>query len=53
MLDAMMSLLDTHDDKWGESSSADERYQVTLPDGGVEHVRTKDDVRALLFKHYR
>ena len=52
MLNAMMNLLDTHDDKWGESSG-DERYEVTLPDGDVEQVRTKDDVRALLFKHYR
>jgi hypothetical protein len=52
MLDAMMNLLDTHDDKWGESSG-DERYEVTLPDGDVAQVRTKDDVRALLFKHYR
>jgi hypothetical protein len=52
MLNAMMNLLDTHDDKWGESGG-DERYEVTLPDGDVEHVRTKDDVRALLFKHYR
>jgi hypothetical protein len=53
MLDAMMNLLDTHADKWGEASSGDERYEVTLPDGGVERVRTKDDVRALLFEHYR
>ena len=52
MLNAMMNPLDTHDDKWGESGG-DERYEVTLPDGDVEHVRTKDDVRALLFKHYR
>jgi hypothetical protein len=52
MLDEMMSLLDTHDDKWGESSG-DERYAVELPDGSSEHVRTKDDVKALLFEHYR
>lgn len=52
MLDEMMSLLDTHDDKWGESSG-DERYAVDLPDGSTEQVRTKDDVKALLFKHYR
>ena len=38
MLNAMMNLLDTHDDKWGESSG-DERYEVTLPDGDVEQVR--------------
>ncbi|WP_248896991.1 hypothetical protein [Haloplanus halobius] len=52
MLDEMMNLLDTHDDKWGESSG-DERYAVELPDGSSEQVRTKDDVKALLFKHYR
>jgi len=52
MLNEMMSLLDTHDDKWGESSG-DERYAVELPDGTTEQVRTKDDVKALLFKHYR
>jgi hypothetical protein len=52
MLDEMMNLLDTHDDKWGESSG-DERYAVDLPDGSSEQVRTKDDVKALLFEHYR
>ncbi|WIV68070.1 hypothetical protein [Natrialbaceae archaeon AArc-T1-2] len=52
MLDRMMSLLETHDDKWAESPSADYRYRVTLPDGTTEDVQTKDDVRALLFKHY-
>ncbi|MFD1564865.1 hypothetical protein ACFR99_15105 [Haloarchaeobius amylolyticus] len=53
MLDEMMSLLETHDDKWRESSSADYRYAVDLPDGSTEQVQTKDDVRALLFKNYR
>ncbi|MFD1633737.1 hypothetical protein ACOZ4L_12960 [Haloplanus ruber] len=52
MLNEMMSLLDTHDDKWDESDG-DERYAVALPDGTTEQVRTKDDVKALLFKHYR
>jgi len=52
MLNEMMSLLDTHDDKWGESAG-DERYEVELPDGSTEQVRTKDDVKALLFKNYR
>ncbi|GAB6859959.1 hypothetical protein [Haloplanus litoreus] len=52
MLNEMMSLLDTHDDKWGESGG-DERYEVELPDGTTEQVRTKDDVKALLFKQYR
>ena len=50
-LDAMMSLLDTHDDKWHEGDG-DARYEVELPDGDVETARTKDDVRALLFKNY-
>jgi hypothetical protein len=53
MLDEMMNLLRTHDDKWEEASSGDARYAVTLPDGSVETVQTKDDVRALLFKNYR
>lgn len=53
MLDEMMSLLETHDDKWEESASADYRYSVELPDGSTEDVQTKDDVRALLFKNYR
>ncbi|WP_049925076.1 hypothetical protein [Halopiger goleimassiliensis] len=53
MLDEMMSLLETHNDKWEESDSADYRYTVTLPDGSTEDVQTKDDVRALLFKNYR
>ncbi|QCS42837.1 hypothetical protein [Natrinema versiforme] len=53
MLDEMMSLLETHDDKWDESDSADYRYTVELPDGSTEQVQTKDDVRALLFKNYR
>ncbi|MCU4752778.1 hypothetical protein OB919_12460 [Halobacteria archaeon AArc-curdl1] len=52
MLNKMMSLLDTHDDKWEESPSADYRYRVDLPDGGTKDVQTKDDVRALLFKNY-
>lgn len=50
-LDAMMSLLDTHADKWREGDG-DVRYEVDLPDGSVETARTKDDVRALLFKNY-
>ncbi|ELZ13312.1 hypothetical protein C477_22690 [Haloterrigena salina JCM 13891] len=53
MLDEMMSLLETHDDKWAESNAADYRYEVELPDGTTEQVQTKDDVRALLFKNYR
>ncbi|WP_418282940.1 Rho termination factor N-terminal domain-containing protein [Halorubrum sp. DTA98] len=50
-LNAMLDLLDTHSDKW-ESGNGDARYEVTLPDGSVESARTKDDVRALLFRHY-
>lgn len=50
-LDAMLSLLETHSDKWS-SADGDARYEVELPDGTVESARTKDDVRAALFKHY-
>ncbi|USZ70801.1 hypothetical protein [Natronosalvus halobius] len=52
MLNKMMNLLDTHEDKWDESPAADYRYRVTLPDDSTEDVQTKDDVRALLFKNY-
>lgn len=52
-LQAMMNLLDTYDEHWDESDAEDARYEVTLPDGGVEYARTKDDVRSILFKHYR
>jgi len=50
-LNTMLSLLQTHDDKWSENSG-DARYEVQLPDGSSEAARTKDDVRALLFKNY-
>lgn len=50
-LDAMLSLLDTHEDKWWPADG-DARYEVELPDGSVESARTKDDVRAALFRHY-
>ncbi|GAD51344.1 putative peptidoglycan bound protein [Halarchaeum acidiphilum MH1-52-1] len=49
----MMALLEEHDDAWEEVDSSDGKYVVTLPDGSSEHARTRDDVRALLFKHYR
>lgn len=52
-LQQMMRLLDEHDDVWEEVDSNDGKYAVELPDGSTEHARTKDDVRALLFKHYR
>lgn len=51
-LNAMMSLLDEHADKWAESGG-NEPYEVELPDGSTETARTKDDVRGLLFRHYR
>jgi hypothetical protein len=53
MLNEMMSLLDTHDDKWTEADTEETKYEVELPDGESETVQTKDDVRALLFKNYR
>jgi hypothetical protein len=52
-LNSMMSLLADHDEKWFEASGGEEKYEVDLPDGTTERARTKDDVRALLFKHYR
>jgi hypothetical protein len=51
-LERMMGLLDDHEDVWEQSESEEGRYAVTLPDGSTERVRTKDDVRALLFQHY-
>lgn len=48
----MLDLLETHDDKWRETDG-EERYEVDLPDGGVETARTRDDVKAILFKQYR
>ncbi|MFC4406059.1 hypothetical protein [Haloarchaeobius iranensis] len=51
-LNAMMNLLDTHEDKWREASKEDARYEVDMPDGTTQYVQTKDDVRAHLFKNY-
>lgn len=51
-LEEMMNLLETHRDKWREASG-EAPYEVDLPDGDVEPARTKDDVRALLFRHYQ
>jgi len=51
-LNAMMNLLDTHDDKWREASKEDARYEVDMPEGHTEYVQTKDDVRAHIFKNY-
>ncbi|ERH05467.1 MAG: Rho termination factor, N-terminal domain protein [Halonotius sp. J07HN4] len=50
-LNAMLSLMETHDDKWW-ATDGDARYKVELPDGSVESARTKDDVRAMLFTNY-
>ncbi|MEF8886594.1 MAG: Rho termination factor N-terminal domain-containing protein [Haloarculaceae archaeon] len=50
-LTATLSLLETHDDKWRQADG-DARYEVELPDGSIETARTKDDVRAVLFKNY-
>jgi len=52
-LNEMMNLLEDHEDVWEESGAGEAKYQVELPDGDVESAATKDDVRALLFKHYR
>ncbi|MWG35629.1 hypothetical protein [Halomarina oriensis] len=51
-LQAMMNLLDTHGNKWREGDG-EARYEVDLPNGSVETVQTRDDVRAVLFKNYR
>jgi predicted flap endonuclease-1-like 5' DNA nuclease len=51
-LQQAMSLLDAHDGRWREADG-DEPYEVDLPDGSTEAVRTKDDVRRLLFKHWK
>ncbi|MFT4950049.1 MAG: hypothetical protein ACI9CA_002193 [Natronomonas sp.] len=50
-LTAALNLLETHDDKWRQADG-DARYEVELPDGDVQTARTKDDIRAVLFKHY-
>jgi hypothetical protein len=52
-LNSVMSLLDDHDGRWRETGGGEEKYEVDLPDGGTERARTKDDVRAVLFRHYR
>ncbi len=52
-LSAMMNLLETHREKWGETPAEGGRYEVELPDGELEVVQTRDDVRAVLFRNYR
>ena len=51
-LQQAMNLLEAHDDRWREGSG-DEPYEVDLPDGSTEAVRTKDDIKRLLFKHWK
>ncbi|MFC7020311.1 MULTISPECIES: hypothetical protein [Haloarcula] len=45
-------LLREHDDKWRRTEEGEAPYEVDLPDGTTEGVRTKDDVRQYLFKNY-
>jgi len=52
-LNSVMSLLGDHDEVWREADGGEAKYEVDLPDGGTERARTKDDVRAVLFEHYR
>lgn len=47
----MMNLLEDHADKWRPGED-DVGYEVDLPDGSTETARTKDDVKAILFRHY-
>jgi hypothetical protein len=51
ILSAANQLLNNHDDKW-RKGSGEEPYEVDLPDGSTADVRTRDDVKQLLFKHY-
>lgn len=53
LLKEMTSLLETYDDVWENADTEEARYVVDLPDGTTANAQTKDDVRALLFKHYR
>ncbi|KAB7513940.1 hypothetical protein DM867_09115 [Halosegnis rubeus] len=48
----MLNLLEDHEEKWREADG-DARYEVDLPDGSTETARTRDDVKAILFKHHR
>lgn len=51
-LQQAMSLLDSYDEHWREASG-DEPYEVDLPDGSTTAVRTKDDIKRLIFKHWK
>ncbi|MFB6300078.1 MAG: hypothetical protein ABEH65_07455 [Halobacteriales archaeon] len=44
-------LLDQYADRWEQLQSGD-RYRVTLADGSVRHVDSKDEVRASLLRAY-
>jgi hypothetical protein len=48
----VFDLLDEHADKWRESDG-EVPYEVDLPDGSTETARTRDDIKATLFKHYQ
>jgi hypothetical protein len=52
LLSAANRLLEEHDERW-RRSSGEAPYEVDLPDGTTAQARTKDDVRQLLFRHYR
>lgn len=45
-------LLEKHAGKWHRRNDEKTTYGVDLPDGGVKYVRTKDDVRSLLWRFY-
>lgn len=51
-LQAAAALLEDHHEHW-RKSEGEAPYEVDLPDGSTEAVRTKGDVKRLLFKHYR
>lgn len=48
----ILDILGNHEDRWREADG-EARYEVDLPGGGVETARTRDDVKAILFEHYR
>ncbi|MFQ3284546.1 hypothetical protein [Natronomonas sp.] len=48
----VFDLLDEHSHKWRDSDG-EVPYEVDLPGGGTETARTRDDIKAILFKHYR
>ena len=48
---AAAALLEEYDTVWRESDG-DAPYEVDLPDGTTETVRTRDEVKGLLFRAY-